>query len=369
MAVFVNYERYGDIIGLDDLISICEAVHFEKPYLLESEKKQIIGFLSEKSHILEYDNTDFNSNISDIVREILFVRQKKYVFNSYMLSGIEWLDKLEIIADFIDGSNRPTGKALKSESVFDYSERVIRLGKIKILIYKNNCRFSGIESVIKHELKHLFTALVEYPMLDKEVIFRNKYISNKNDFYQPFILNTPSKWHLNSIAKYEYNQIKNTIIEFGYYVNRDEMRSKLENVCVLFKEYLYNTKISQYVNAYRNNKKTQFILDILKRVDVIETYKKVILFCKAVKHEPKIIKYIDDTILWEACIAYGKHWSSSNEWIDCIIERLNAFFKKVHQTIAMIDGEVYNKVTTNIKTKGFFNQYKYIKDLMFQDNR
>lgn len=356
--------------GLDELIWLSDNSQFEKSYLLESERGNILNMLSEKTHLLEYDNVDFQENISQIVTTIL---KNKYAINHFSnedLYAIEWIESLDIEIHQRDDISRIYGTALITKSIFDFTEKIIKYGAIHLEVPKN-AGIPAFRSAVLHELKHLFTTLLEKRYIEKDIELRNNFVTNKLKIYNQFKQLDSKEWRLKELREYEYEYVQNTLLEFCYYVNENEIRSKLENVGVLFRRRLEGLKTSVYMKFYFAKQENKCIEQLYLNIDVIATYKKAKQFCKAIQENEDFLAYLNKSILNEVNRAYDKKWQDSSEWLKYLEDRFKTFAKKSADVICMVVNETNANIAKYLKTikRLFYNTqtHTYDRVIMYQN--
>lgn len=354
---------------------------FENYYLLDVGKTKILSELNEKSHIYNYGNISYDKDIRYIVNKIANTRKAVILkFSKSYLQSMDWLANLVVQVEYSINGSSTTGKTLFSKSQINRQLKLIERGVIKISISPIST-IDSIEGCVRQELKQLFINLVEnITSSDKDIIFRASNI-DVTGMYDKFRLSGPEGWDLENESLINYSKIKNTIVEFCYYVNEDEMRSKLENVVTTFKFWFDNFEFKLYLKKYLEGNKASIAQGIYDDINVIATYKRAKLFCEESKKSPKVINYLDENILSKAGDAYDKNWTSSIEWLDYLISRFNEFIKRTHKSISVFVEEAnskienylnkliktYNKTHFDISFNDYaikkLSYYKYIKSL------
>lgn len=337
------------IYSLEDLVyfSSHPLEMFEHYYLIDIGKEKIISELNEKHHIYNY-----GKDIDHIVHKIVKVKNTKRasvinIEKSY-LQSMDWLSNLTIYVEYSIASSQTIGKTLFSKSIIDRQTKMIENGSIKITVSARST-IDSIEGCVRHELKNLFTNLVEnITSANKDILFRASNI-DASGMYNKFRFSGPEGWDLDNEHRQNYSKIKNTIVEFCYYVNEDEMRSKLENVVSTFKFWFDNFELGIYLIKYLDGNKTQIAQSIYDDINVIMVYKRANQFCESIKIVQDIINYLDATILEKANEAYNKKWKSSIELLDYLISRFDEFIIRTQSAISIFVEEANSKIENQIR--------------------
>lgn len=335
--------------------------------------------INESLHLIETSNNEFQYFVSQLSKDLKYknfsnydmFKNHAYSFCMHIKSGehnLLWLDSLYLYINYYTPISCPNSNGA---SLFDsnptktdfYKDTKDKVEKASIELNISD-RFSvnKIERIILHEIKHIYTHFVErIKSLHKDLAF----IRNYSKGYKTINIGVTYSCQESDIStiKHSQNNIQiaiSLIHKLMYFINYEEIRSKLENV----NKELQGALCIEKIQDFRNKLKQEKLSYYFKKSDTNKIYHWIYTFCNMTKNDSFICNIVNKYILpyLNKEKIYNKQFKTPIDFLNFIRSKSEEFLKKSSKIYVSILNEIISKTDNfnhKIKLHFFFDNQSH----------